>query len=418
MALNIATSHTDGPVTLHFQNRLTRVAGETIRGRVDLNVALAQEENLEHLRIKFRGTIRTQITTSNGNSTVDHNQTVVLIHTNLPLWSQGIAFPEPGSHILSCSFQFLLPESLPPSFHCWGWHRNATISYSLEVVGERVGFFRMNRRIRRPLSVIPAASQSQLLAKESLKQGWNGPWRDYICQEQKLRQGIWGDYSHARVKLKMPTMSSFPIATAIPFGLHIETKTKTMHISDSPVDKHGKPLFPALPALSSDVKLALHRRTEIRVRNRTRQVEDIFDLKGSLGDVTRVASVRQVVDEPEWIPTPGTTDEKGRGIWRRAVHFESEVSIPYAPTCSTETVDWQYDLRFVVPFPGIGNDLVLDVPIQLDPGSACPPPPVGTPGSSSITYADILPAGPPPLLDLPPSYWAGDHHAWDLDEKN
>ncbi|KAJ7701979.1 hypothetical protein B0H16DRAFT_1483319 [Mycena metata] len=64
-----------------------------------------------------------------------------------------------------------------------------------------------------------------------------------------------------------------------------------------------------------------------------------------------------------------------------------------------------YMLRFTVPFPGLGNNLELEVPIHLDPGSACPPPPVGTAGSSALTYADVLPAGPPPpMLDLPP-YW-------------
>jgi hypothetical protein len=45
-------------ITLHFQN-VVRVAGETIAGRVDLNVALAQEHRIEQLRIKFRGSITT-----------------------------------------------------------------------------------------------------------------------------------------------------------------------------------------------------------------------------------------------------------------------------------------------------------------------------------------------------------------------
>ncbi|KAJ7125226.1 hypothetical protein C8R44DRAFT_703420 [Mycena epipterygia] len=417
MAAQNPALESDGPIALHFQD-LTRVAGETIQGRVDLNVALAQEENLEHLRIKFRGAMHSKITVSVGAQTYDHYATIILVHTNLPLWDQGTAFPEPGSHVLSFPFQFELPENLPPSFHCWGHHRHATIAYSLEVVGERTRFFRLNRRIRRLISVVPAASQSQLLAKETLMQGWIGPWKD-ITHEEKLRQGIWGEYSHARVKLTIPDMPSFPIATSIPFSFSVETETKPMRISDDPVDKHGKLLFPTPPALSSDVKLGLHRKAEIRVREKTRYVEDVFDLQGSLGDVTRVAAVRQVIDEPQWIPTPGSKDEKGRGIWRRRVHFESAVAIPYAPTWNTEILDWQYDLRLVVPFPGIGNDLQLDVPIHLDPGSACPPPPVGVPGSSSITYADVLPAGPPPpMLDLPPAYWAGDHHRWDSDEKS
>ncbi|KAJ7807874.1 hypothetical protein B0H14DRAFT_3152335 [Mycena olivaceomarginata] len=382
-----STPSTDGPVTLHFHD-ITRVAGETITGRVDLNVTLAQEDKLEHLRIKFKGIVHGHLTTMNADmSTSDHHQTVTV-------------------------------ENLPPSFHCEVFHRTATISYALEVVGERTRFYRTNRRIRRIISVVPAASQGQLLARETLRQGWNGPWSNFTGEE-KLRQGIWGNYSRACVKLTIADMASYPITTAIPFSFHIETVTKLMHRSDAPTDKHGRPLFPALPALSSDVRLAIRRTTEIRVRTHMRQVEEDFHLKGSLGDVTRVAAVHQVLDEPEWtLPSPGPKDKKGRGICRRAVHFHSAIAIPYAPTSNTELLDWQYNLLLEVTFPGIGNNLRLLVPLHLHPGSACPPPPPGASGSSSITYADILPAGPPPMVDLPPSYWTGEHHAWDVDKKS
>jgi hypothetical protein len=51
-----STPWTDGPVTLFFRD-ITRVAGETITGQVDLNVAHAQEDNLEQLQIRLKGTI-------------------------------------------------------------------------------------------------------------------------------------------------------------------------------------------------------------------------------------------------------------------------------------------------------------------------------------------------------------------------
>jgi hypothetical protein len=142
-------------------------------------------------------------------------------------------------------------------------------------------------------------------------------------------------------QLTIPDLSAYPIATLIPFSFHVETETKSMHASDAPVDKHGKPFFPAPPALSSDVRLALHRRVEIRSKGYCRHIENEFELKGSLGDVTRVAAIRQFIDEPEWIPSAGLEDKKGHGIWRRAIHFESAVAIPYAPTSSTEILDWQ-----------------------------------------------------------------------------
>ncbi|KAJ7715299.1 hypothetical protein DFH07DRAFT_762811, partial [Mycena maculata] len=302
--------------------------------------------------------------------------------------------------VISCPFEFQLPEDLPPSFHSSLHSRNGTgsISYSLEVVGERPGLFRSNRRIRRVISVVPAATRSQLLVKESLIQGWTGEWKD-ITQDAKLRQGIWGDHSYARAILSIPDLPSFPIATSVPFSLHVLTETKLVQRSDTPEDKYKKPLFPAPPTRSSDLTQILCRQAEVRVPAcRSRHIEETFDLQGirSLGDIDRVTEA--VTEEPEWIPK----EDKDRGIWRRTVHFNSSLMFSFAPTFSTDTLDWAYVLHFIVHFPGMGNDLKIRMPIDLGAGSACPPPPIGAAGSSSISYADIPPDGPPPMLDLPP----------------
>ncbi|KAJ7869107.1 hypothetical protein B0H14DRAFT_3581729 [Mycena olivaceomarginata] len=412
----MASNSAPQAVTLHFQN-LVRVAGETIAGTVDLNIALAQEERIEELRIKFRGAITTRITTQNGQTRVTHRQTIPLVHSNQSLWTQGSAFPEAGSHVISFAFQFQLPANLPPSFHCEAHSRGGAISYSVEVVGDRPGIFRANRRTRRVFSVVPAAFQNQLLVKESLMQGWLGSWKD-VKRNDQLRQGIWGEYSRSYATLSLPDLASFPIATPIPFCLHIVTETKTLDRTDRPEDKHGKPLFPAPPTLSGQVKQELKRFSQVRVHNRIRHIEDRFDLQGirGLGDVDRAArkrAVEAVVDEPEWVPKDSN---KSSGFWRRSVRFNSTLDFPFAPTSSAESLEWNYALQFTIPFPGIGNDLKLELPIHLGPSAQCPPPPIGAPGTSSLTYADVLPAGPPPMSDLPPSYWAGENHDWD--EKN
>ncbi|KAJ7503134.1 hypothetical protein B0H11DRAFT_619688 [Mycena galericulata] len=396
-------------ITLHFQD-IVRIAGETFVGYVDLNVALAQEEHIEQLRIKLRGSLTTTITTQNGQNRVTHREVVPLVRLDQSLWKQGSSFPEPGSHIVSCPFQFKLPENLPPSFHCAQSSRGS-ISYSLEVVGDRPGLFRLNRRIRRLISVVPAASPAQMLVKESLRQGWTGNWKD-IKAEEKLRQGIWGDYSNARVTLTLPSLPSFPIATPIPFSFHVVTETKVHPRSDRPEDKHGKPLFPEPPTRSSQLSPVLVRQASVRVRGRSRLVTDTFGLQGIRGS-SQARAVQATVDDPEWIPK----DDKDRGIWRRTVHFNSTLTFPFAPTSNTQNLDWQYALQFVVPFPGIGNDLKIRTPLHLGAASPCPPPPIGAAGTSSLSYADIPPAGPPPMLDLPPSYWAGEDHDWG-DEKN
>ncbi|KAJ6495360.1 hypothetical protein C8R45DRAFT_1133836 [Mycena sanguinolenta] len=422
------------PVTLHFQN-VVRIAGETIQGRVDVHVPLIRKDGIEHLRIEMQGVIKTEIYRSSGEDRVLEQQTVPLCSSSQPLWSSKSAPSDAG--VVSYPFQFTLPENLPPSF-CYGTRKYsptpATITYSLEIVGVRPGAFHRNRRIRRVFLVMPAASESQLLASESLRQGWEGPWK-VTTKDAKMRQGIWGDYSHVYATLSLPDLPSYPISALIPYSLHIVTETKTLDRSDRP-EKHRKPLFPLPPTQTSELSQVLRRKIEYVVHERSTTYEDqgkdTFDLHKSQSLVDNTASSRvqreqtaqtqpmesvrevdAVVDEPEWIPK----DEKGRGIWRRSVHFTSTLAFPFAPTTNTETINWTYTLQFTIPFPGIGNDLDLQLPIHLSPTLACPPPPTGAPGSSNLTYADILPAGPPPMFDLPPTYWSSNSHDWD-DEKD
>ncbi|KAF7344477.1 Arrestin-N domain-containing protein [Mycena sanguinolenta] len=393
----MAATTASQPIILHFQN-VPRVAGEIIAGTVDLNVALAQQERIEEVRIKFRGAITTRITTQNGQNSTTYGETIPLLHSNKVLWTPGSAFPPPDSHIVSLAFQFQLPANLPPSFHCAARGRGGAISYSLEVVGDRPGIFRTNRRIRRVFSVVPAASQNQLRINDSLRQGWLGPWRD-IKRNEQLRQGIWGEYS--RAALSLPDLPSFPITTPIPYIIHIVTETKTVDRTEQPADKHGKPLFPVPPAQSVNLQMNLRRTTQVRARTRTSHIDDTFDLQSvrHLPGPPRRRNVEALVDEPVWIPKE---DSKDRGFWRRSVHFNSTLEFPYAPTTSAETLNWIYALHFTFPFPGLGNDIKIQFPIHLGPSTACPPPPIGAAGTSNLTYADIPPAGPPPMLDLPP----------------
>ncbi|KAJ7640784.1 hypothetical protein DFH06DRAFT_1215230 [Mycena polygramma] len=379
-----------------------RVAGETIAGTVNLHLALAQEHHIEHLQIRLTGSISTLIQTS-GESTENHRQTISLLDLVLALWSPGSASPEGGSGILSIPFQFQLPENLPPSFHCNASPHGGEISYCLEVVGNRHGSFRANRRLRQLLWIVPAATQSQLLAKESLRQGLVESWRD-IKHEQRLRRGIWGEYSRAWATLSIPNLRSFPVATPVPYSFHVVTETKTVDRSVRPEDKHGKPLFPAPPTEATMPTRVLRRRTTIRVSDRSRDLEESFALRRLNNQSSNVH-----VDEPVWIPKDRKDEKKGRGVWKRAVRFESTLTLAFTPTFSTETIDWVYTLQFGVTFPGLGNDLKLEVPIRLGPGLASPPP-LGAAGTSSLGYAGILPVGH--MLDLPSSYWESEDHDW------
>ncbi|KAJ7350666.1 hypothetical protein DFH08DRAFT_741785 [Mycena albidolilacea] len=380
---------------LHFPDAV-RVAGETIQGRVELNVALAQDEGIENLHVNLKGSIVTTIIESNfDGSETKHERAIELINSGKSLWERGTVFPDPGSHILVLPFKFKLPTNLPPSFHLSVLHHEAIISYTLEVVGSRPGLFSKDRLIRKIFPVLPAASPAQILAKKSMRKGWHGPWKT-ISLERKMRPGFWGDYSHASAEVKIPDLEAFPRATAVPVNLYIETRTKSMARTAAPVDKHHKPLFPAPPTQSAEVKLFFDREASIRAQRRKGTVVDSFQTHGGFGDPAN--SVEPTFEEAEWIPDP---ERKDYGVWKRSVRFETTVTLPFAPTFSTETIKCKYSLNFIVSFPGIGigNDIELHVPVNLDPAHACP--------SFALNYADVPPEGPPPPLDeLPPPAYA------------
>ncbi|KAJ7231013.1 hypothetical protein C8J57DRAFT_1385765 [Mycena rebaudengoi] len=389
-----SSSTLQSPIKLHFKDRV-RVAGETIAGHVDLNMAQAQELQIHHLWINYRGAIKTQILVR--NEKVPRTQSVVLFQDKKSLWTPGSAFPEGGSQVLSCPFQFQLLGDSHPSFHCTAEPSHAAaISYSLEVVAEREGR-RANHQIRRVFAVVPVATAEELRAKESLQQSWTGPWRD-ITQEKKMRRGMWGDYSQACATLSIPDLTSYPICTPIPIVIQISTETKSVSRSDRAENK-GKSLFPEPPTHSSQFKQVLRRVTNIKVQDKVAHQIDSFDLPMTRGldniEIARVKSlceVEAVVDEPEWIPK-----EKDRGVWKRSVRLALELQFPLPPTHSTDILDWQYELGFVIPFPGTGNDLKISSPIQL-----C--------ASSSRESTSL-----PPQIHFSPSYFSGRDHNWGDD---
>ncbi|KAF8187225.1 hypothetical protein K438DRAFT_1936507 [Mycena galopus ATCC 62051] len=391
-----SSSNLQPSIKLHFKDRV-RVAGETIAGHVDLNMAHAQELHIHHLWIKCRGALKTQILVRDEKEL--RTQSVVLFQDKQSLWKLGSAFPDGGSQVLSHPFQFQLPSDSHPSFHCTAEPSHAAaISYSLEVVAEREGR-RANHQIRRVFAVVPVATAEELRATESLQQSWTGPWR-HNTPEKKMRRGMWGDYSQACVTLSIPDLPSYPICTPIPIIIQISTETKSVPRSDR-AENRGKALFPAPPTHSSQLKQVLRRVTNIKVQGKVAHQKDTFDLPMTRGlDDTEIAQVKSLceveaaVDEPGWIQK-----EKDRGVWKRSVRLALELQFPLPPTHSTDILDWQYELGFIIPCPGAGNNLKISSPIQLCASS-----------SDSRESTSL-----PPQIYLSPSYFSGRDHDWGDD---
>ncbi|KAK7023860.1 arrestin-N domain-containing protein [Favolaschia claudopus] len=403
-------------VSLVFENRV-RICGEFIQGHVELNVPLALEDDIEAVRVKLRGSIYVEITEhrsstdSHGrhrSSTDTQRRRTEVLRADASLWTPGGS--QNGQLILP--FQFHLPPNLPPSFHCTMTDGKGIISYGIEVVADRPGIFKRNRRIASVFSVVPAANPQDLATQHLLLQGWSGQWQS-IDYEQRMRRGLWGEYSHVKTKLVYPGLAAFPMSTPLPFQIHITIDTKPMKRTDSPFED-GKPLFPVPPSNFSELSLTLIRNVHLHAYTRRKNKSEMVLYLGGTGEATHSSSHSLDMDPPEWIPVDG---DKGKGIWRRTVHMQSTLCLSVPPTHTSQYISWDYALQLSVPFKGIGNDVDTSSPIWIVPAFACPPSqPFSTGHNPELTYADVPPPFPVPSLDLPPAYYEGEHHGWE-DEK-
>jgi hypothetical protein len=121
----------------------------------------------------------------------------------------------------------------------------------------------------------------------------------------------------------------------IPFSFHVMTRTKPVDEDD--LNDKGDKLFPAPPENPADIELVLHLEGHLRAHGVKEELDEKYELKGSLGDKASIANVRITKDQPQWTPSP---DHNGKGTWARGVRFEGLMSIPFAPTFTTPIAEW------------------------------------------------------------------------------
>jgi hypothetical protein len=207
---------------------------------------------------------------------------------------------------LSLPFSFHLPAILPGSLHLRQNGCTATISYGIEVVAERPGWFKFNRRIGQ--IVVVAARPTTLQLEEAARlrtssspnhasglvypssssgvvpAGWDGEWTTHKRTE-RVRRWVWNEHSIVdaevldstfdiitvslirTLQLTLPALSSLPAGIPIPVSLTITTWTKPRPAVDArpeTVSDHAEePSFPAPPANAEAIRAWL--RSEYRV---------------------------------------------------------------------------------------------------------------------------------------------------------
>ncbi|CCM05840.1 uncharacterized protein FIBRA_08076 [Fibroporia radiculosa] len=377
-------------VTL-FIPQQTYVSGSAVEGEVELDFTLVQEEQLEEVRVKLKGLIYTLVSSS--AQAVSENEEVDILRLEVPVWTRGAAYPPPDSHLLRLQFLILLPTKIPPSCEFYDINNAAIVRYEIEAIGIRPGTLRMNKRIAKPIVVLPAHPTSARV-RSALREGWHGAWNSAV-EEKQIRQGLWGERAHVRVEMKYPQLRAFPIYTAIPFTVTISTTSKATKRGET---SDAKPIWPSPPVTSQDIRFELRREVHVV----SQHLSGIFHEKNiPLDGMDRSATeVKVNVLPKKWVPLD---TDASKGKWKQQTTFSSTIFLSCTPTFKSSRVEISYTMHIGVPFSGWQNSVTLTLPVIVSSGMVPP---------SAPAYSEYVPPPPefvdgalglqPPAFDFPP----------------
>ncbi|KAI0360021.1 hypothetical protein OH77DRAFT_1493480 [Trametes cingulata] len=279
----------------------------------------------------------------------------------MTLWARGRSPPPPeGDHILRIPFSIPLPPDAPPSFGFESYMNVAYVRYAVEVTGVRTGTFAIDRTIKVPVVVVAPDPLGAALRAE-LKIGWQGDW-GRIKAEEKIRKMPWGDYSTVKMELLVPHLDTIPLFTAVPYSIIITTLS-------APTKRKGqaqpaKDIFPPVPRSASEIDFELRRHVDLQTpyfpSNPEEHVADIISKAHA-----PVPPVDVEITDYIWVPEAGKED---KGCWMQEATFHSSMNLRYTPTFLTEEIKIKYTLHLKVDFPGMGNTLRVEFPINIGSG--------------------------------------------------
>ncbi|TFK83755.1 hypothetical protein K466DRAFT_497860 [Polyporus arcularius HHB13444] len=372
-------------------------AGGDVEGEVLLDFRQLQQENIQQVHVKFRGSVHTYVFPLS-----NYEDETILVRSSLDLWMPGAAYPPPGTDILRLPFRFRIPENVPPSFHYRSWDKSACVLYELVVVGVRPGTFQFNRRLRIPRAVVPKDAFGARLRQNIGAVGWRKGERT-----ERMRKGLWGEYSTAHVELLYPDIPALPLFTDIPFIINVTTTTAPLTRAQADALPENKPIFPPPPAIHSEINFRLMRITRIRAtRFGAENAEDVAYFLGANTIPSKLA-VETDLPPKEWVVVQSSGGGEEKGVWVQRARFQTSVTLSVPPTFLCPTIECLYALDLKVPFPGLGNDVRIDIPVTIVSGIDAP--------SSRISPSM-------PQVDAPPepqAYWDANGRDWrNLDEKD
>ncbi|KAI0328198.1 hypothetical protein GY45DRAFT_1326611 [Cubamyces sp. BRFM 1775] len=358
-------------VSIHLP-RTIYVSGCVIEAELELNFREVREENIQEIRVELKGIAKTVI----GHDDNRFSETVDLVQDSVTPWVNGTMYPPPGQDILRIPFRMSLPPKLPPNFEYHALGKEAYVRYALVAVCERsssAGVLQRDRNIYIPLAVaqrdkLGTATKEKL---EAISAGRIDAWRTHRVEE-KIRKGLWGDYATVRVNLTLPDLSEYPLLVPIPFVICIETTSPPLSRSKADAHPQDKTVFPAVPSSYRALEFKLRR--HIQIRSRGDSWHDGSETIAHIGAAAR-AAVKQSIPERVWIPLGHgksyaieDTSPDPMGTWVQRATFWSTFRLDCSHSFSIPNIMCTHTLELKVPFPGIGNDVHIQLPLTITSG--------------------------------------------------
>ena len=92
------------------------------------------------------------------------------------------------------------------------WRDYVTVSYHVEAIALRPRtLFAGDKKIREWLTVVSRGDPSLCESIRALREPEGGPTWKMVHKEKQMRRGIWGEYSTARVEVRIITASALVV---------------------------------------------------------------------------------------------------------------------------------------------------------------------------------------------------------------
>ncbi|PIL37726.1 hypothetical protein GSI_01420 [Ganoderma sinense ZZ0214-1] len=351
------------PPTIHC-------GGGYVEGQILLNFRQLHEENFDEVCVQLSGNIHTRLRRKRSLDEENHQ----LLSSVVSVWTRGSAYPQPGTDVLHLPFRFPLPDDLPPSFYFRASEITSSVLYAIETTGVRRGVFKANRKVHTPIAVLPKDDVGvgvRMGLGERAGLGSHTGWKN-VWAEEKIREGFWGELEHAtaRVMVSIPDVPVLPLFTPLPFLITVTTMTAPMTRAKALEHPPDKPIFPTPPQKHSDIDFRLCRNLVLQPQGSCWTTDEAVACFFGDGTIAQDVVAEVEVAEKEWHPEPEETASGGEemGRWLQRMSFSSKFTLNVPPTFSAPTIVVNYYLSLKVPFPGMGNDMLLKVPVTITSG--------------------------------------------------